>query len=151
MENILTLPLPSRPHPIRDFFDTCAKVLFSPTKFFREQFLQMETGELITLGLLSGWIATFIALFWSAMNDIVLQSLLQNWMRSFMATEEGYSLFSYSGNDFLYDVGFTLLFPFWALVRILFSSAMLWVFCRLARRHYRQSLPRKHSCLEFPR
>jgi hypothetical protein len=130
MENLLNLPL-TRVSPVRYFLDVCAAALFAPTKFFRESFARFSTAELITLGLLSAWIAGFIGLFWASLNDLVLQSLLQNWMHGLMSTEEGYGLFAYDGNDFLTDVGLTLVLPFWALLRMVFSASLLWVFARL--------------------
>lgn len=121
----------SEKNPIRVFLDRSGKILFEPSKFFREDLSQMGLNETATFGLVSAWLATLVSFLWETVNALVLAGIFEKWVQRLLSSDESFSLLSSSGESFLWSAGLLLLLPFMLLARIVFTSFAMLIFAKL--------------------
>ncbi len=113
------------------FFRRSGRLLFEPSRFFREDFPAMSLSEALAFGITGAWIASIIAFFLRTLNSLLLSSLFEQWLQRMLASEEGVALLGMSEDSFLWSAGSLMLAPFAFLLRILFAALLLNFFLRM--------------------
>lgn len=117
--------------PVRAYLQRVKILLFSPGRFFREEFPSFSLSDSLTFGLVSGWISAGLAFMVETLNSLLLVSLFDSWVQKIFESEESFSILGLSGSSFIWSAGFLMVFPFLALVRLLFSSMVVFTFAKL--------------------
>jgi hypothetical protein len=121
----------SEKNPVRIFFELSGKILFEPSRFFREDLGGMSLSDSATFGLIGAWVATMISFLWETVNSLVLAGIFEKWVQRLLSSDESFALLSASGESFLWSAGILLLVPFLLLLRIAFTSIAMFVFAKL--------------------
>jgi len=117
--------------PVHTYLQRVKTLLFSPGRFFREDFPSFSLSESLAFGLVSGWISACLAFAVETLNSLLLVSLFESWVQKIFESEESFSFLGLSGSSFIWSAGFLMLFPFLALARLLLSSVVIFLFARL--------------------
>lgn len=117
--------------PVQTYLQRVKILLFSPGRFFREEFPSFSLSDSLAFGLVSGWISAGLAFAVETLNSLLLVSLFESWVQKIFASEETFSLLGLSGSSFIWSAGFLMVFPFLALLRVLLGSVVVYLFARL--------------------
>lgn len=117
--------------PVRLYLERVNRALFSPARFYREDFPSFSTSEALAFGIVSAWLAAALAFALETLGSLFMSRLFESWVQRMMATETGFSFLGLTGVSFLWTAGLLLLGPFIFLIRIFFGSLMVYAFARL--------------------
>lgn len=126
-----TVMLTEQQRPVQTYLRRVKILLFSPGRFFREEFPSFALSEALAFGLVSGWISACLAFAVETLNSLLLVSLFDNWVQKIFESEETFSVLGLSGSSFIWSAGFLMLFPFLALIRLILSSVVVYLFAKL--------------------
>lgn len=117
--------------PVHAYLQRLKVLLFSPGRFFREEFPSFSLSDSLAFGLVSGWISAGLAFMVETLNSLLLVSLFDSWVQKIFESEESFSVLGLSGSSFIWSAGFLMVFPFLALLRLLFGSVVVYLFAKL--------------------
>lgn len=126
-----TITPPTNEPFFRTLLGLCQRVLFEPTRFFREDLPKMQLSEALSFGIGNAWAAAFVGFFVQTFNTLVVGQLLDRWMQRMLQAEEGFAIWGLSPTGFLYSSGALLLAPFLFLLRAFFTTVWLYFFARV--------------------
>jgi hypothetical protein len=131
MDTIMTMDTRTETSPLRAFLKLLGDALLHPTRFFREDLPRLSTSEALAFGIGNAWLAAAVAFLFQTFNSVVLAQLFEKWVQRLLASEDAFRLIEFSGKTFVYDAGAVVLLPFLMLLRLVFGTAVLYLFSRL--------------------
>lgn len=105
-------------------------VLFEPTRFFRNSARNFTVSEALSFGLVTLWLSHIVSFIWGTANKLVFYHFVESWLEGATLGDES-GLFAFTRNDFLANVGFLLLQPFFSLLSFASFTLVLLTFGRL--------------------
>lgn len=133
METVLPLSQPTTEEPasFKALLRKCAKALFEPARFFRQDLPAMKVSEILAFGIANSWAAAACSFFLHTLNSLLLSRMLEGWMQRMLSEENGYEMWGISEKAFLRQSGSLILSPFFYLLHVVLFGFMLFLFSRL--------------------
>lgn len=127
----IIIPIESKEGILRRYFSRAGRLLLEPSRFFRTELNSLDWPEALSFGLIGAWASSCIAFFWETLNSFFLVNFFEKWIQDYFASEEGLSFISSDPQSFVWAAGLVLLTPFLVLLRLLFTSASIYVMARI--------------------